>query len=68
MPLYEFHCRRCNHNSELIVPFSRRYEQRCENCYERLEFLPVQAPAVQYSYPAGHPRAGRGGTGHTNAS
>lgn len=66
MPLYEYHCSACDLNSEIIVPFAKADKAACQHC-GRGDFLIrlLSAPAIKYSYPAGHARSGRGGTGRT---
>lgn len=62
MPLYEYTCRNCELGCELQAPASKRNEQACPHCKHRTLDRVFSAPAIQYHYPAGHARAGRGGT------
>lgn len=65
MPLYEFNCSACDLNCEVQAAIAKRDDVACPNCGRKDFMIRLfnSAPAVQYSYPAGHARAGRGGTG-----
>lgn len=64
MPAYEYNCSACELNSEHVVSFAKRDRVTCPHC-GRKDFMTrlLAAPAIRYTYPAGHARNGRGGTG-----
>lgn len=65
MPLYDFQCD-CKTVELLVHPMDlERLQLICDKCGGKM-VRQFSAPAIQYSYPAGHARAGRGGTGGTN--
>jgi putative FmdB family regulatory protein len=47
MPLYEYHCRRCGHNFEVIQKFADEPLTVHEDCGGEVERL-VSAPALQF--------------------
>jgi putative FmdB family regulatory protein len=47
MPIYEFRCKKCNNQIEVIQKFSDKPPTRCKKCGGRLEKL-LSAPAIQF--------------------
>jgi len=47
MPLYEYRCRQCGHQFELIQKFSDPPPERCEKCGGGVEKL-LSAPGLQF--------------------
>ena len=47
MPIYEFRCKKCNHQIEVIQKFSDKQPTRCKECGGRLEKL-ISPPAIQF--------------------
>lgn len=67
MATYDFHCQHCDLNFDKQLPLAKyRDPQKCPTCGQA-DFVTrvFSAPAISYRYPAGHARAGRGGTGRT---
>jgi len=47
MPIYEFRCKKCNNQIEVIQKFSDKPPTRCKKCGGRLEKL-ISPPAIQF--------------------
>jgi putative FmdB family regulatory protein len=47
MPIYEFRCKKCNNQIEVIQKFSDKSPTRCKKCGGRLEKL-ISSPAIQF--------------------
>ncbi|HJZ81867.1 MAG TPA: zinc ribbon domain-containing protein [Pyrinomonadaceae bacterium] len=47
MPIYEFRCKKCHHQIEIIQKFSDKPPTRCKKCGGRLEKL-ISSPAIQF--------------------
>src|SRR5947207_14288947 len=47
MPIYEFRCKKCNNQIEVIQKFSDKSPTRCKKCGGRLEKL-VSTSAIQF--------------------
>ena len=47
MPIYEFRCKKCNNQIEVIQKFSDKQPTRCKKCGGRLEKL-ISPPAIQF--------------------
>jgi putative FmdB family regulatory protein len=63
MPLYEYACTKCKTVVEVLQSFDNADKMvYCPHCTGRMKRL-FSLPAIQYHYPTGHARAGRGGTG-----
>ena len=66
MPLYEFHCEKCDKDTEIICSWSEIENSTCEQCGDKLKLLlPSRVGAVfkepfdtskwdSFSYRAGH--------------
>lgn len=65
MPLYEFRCESCGHETEMIMLFSDPLPTICETCGGPLKKL-LSAPAVQFKgsgfYLTDYGRSGNAGT------
>ncbi len=64
MPLYEFRCESCGHETEMLMAFSDPIPTTCEACGGPLKKL-LSAPAVQFKgsgfYLTDYGRGGSGG-------
>lgn len=47
MPIYEFRCKKCNDQIEVLQKFSDKSPTRCKKCGGRLEKL-ISSPAIQF--------------------
>ena len=47
MPIYEFRCKKCNNQIEVIQKFSDKPPTRCKECGGRLEKL-ISSSAIQF--------------------
>ena len=47
MPIYEFRCKKCNNQIEVLQKFSDKSPTRCKECGGRLEKL-ISTPAIQF--------------------
>ena len=47
MPLYEYRCKKCGHQFEVIQKFSDKPQTKCPKCGAALEKL-LSAPAIQF--------------------
>jgi putative FmdB family regulatory protein len=47
MPIYEFRCKKCNAQFEVIQKISDKQPTRCKKCGGRLEKL-ISPPAIQF--------------------
>lgn len=63
MPLYEYRCKKCGHQFEIIQKFSDKLQSKCPKCGARLEKL-LSAPAIQFKgkgwYVTDYARKGAG--------
>jgi len=62
MPLYDYECDYCKKQFEVQMHMHDTNPVYCGVCNTLLNRL-FSAPSIQYSYPTGHARSGRGGTG-----
>lgn len=74
MPLYDYQCPRCGREvTDVLVRSFKDDVPNCATCLVKyLETVPMvlklSAPAIKYTYPAGHARAGRGGQSKGSAN
>lgn len=47
MPIYEYRCKKCGKQLEVILKFSDKQPTRCRECGGRLEKL-ISSPAIQF--------------------
>ena len=47
MPIYEFRCKKCGKQIEVIQKFADKKPTRCKECGGRLEKL-ISSPAIQF--------------------
>jgi putative FmdB family regulatory protein len=47
MPIYEFRCKKCNHQIEVFQKISDKPPTRCKQCGGRLEKM-ISSPAIQF--------------------
>ena len=47
MPIYEYDCKRCGHQFEVIQKFSDKPRKRCPECRGAVERL-ISAPAIRF--------------------
>ncbi len=47
MPIYEFRCKKCGHQIEVIQKMSDKPPARCKQCGGRLEKM-ISPPAIQF--------------------
>lgn len=48
MPIYEYECRKCGHNFDLMHSYKDESEKECESCQSLDTFKVIHAPAVQF--------------------